>query len=175
MVMETDILCVRVDAVKTERDPGEDAGGESASELAVLFRSEYPGLVRLAHLLTGSNAVGEEIVQDAFEQIQRRWQSVRKPEAYLRQTVVNRCKGHHRRRAVERKHTPPPPRHELLTEVDEMWPLIQQLSPKRRAVLVLRFYEDLTISDIAAVLDMRPGTVKSVLHRTLESLKEKLG
>lgn len=157
------------------RPPDHSApSADTVQNLESLYRSQYPGLVRLAHLLTGSNSVAEEIVQDAFEQLQKRWQSIATPKPYLRKMVVNRARGHHRRRAIERKHAPAPAPPVQPQEVDEVWPLIQRLSAKQRAVLVLRFYEDLPVGEISDVLGMRPGTVKSTLHRTLRTLEEKL-
>lgn len=149
-------------------------GSESAADLASLFRLEYPRLVRLAHLLTGSNAVAEEIVQDAFEALQRRWRSVEAPAGYVHRSVVNGCRAYHRRQTVERRHPPAAPSDVHPPEIDEMWRLIQGLAPRPRAVLVLRFYEDRAVDDIAEVLGMRPGTVKSLLHRALRTLREEL-
>jgi RNA polymerase sigma factor (sigma-70 family) len=166
----------RMDPVEDEaaaRDTGLGSP-DVVAQLASLFRAEYASLVRLAHLLTGSNAIAEEVVQDAFEQLQTRWGTIANPEAYVRRAVINRSRGHHRRVAIERKHAPQPADPALPPEIDEMWSLIRELSPRRRAVVVLRFYEDLTIDQIAAVLGARPGTVKSLLHRALASLKGEL-
>jgi DNA-directed RNA polymerase specialized sigma24 family protein len=157
----------------SKRDPDEMSGSPEVG-LDSLFRRDYAALVRLAYLLTGSNAIAEEVVQDSFETLQRRWRTVRDPEAYVRRIVVNRCRGHHRRAAVERKHAPNPAPPTLPPEIDEMWSLIQQLSPKGRAVVVLRFYDDLSIDAIADVLELRAGTVKSLLHRSLKKLQEQL-
>lgn len=144
-------------------------------QFEVLYQDLWPGTVRLAHLLTGSQAIGEEIAQDAFLELLRRLPDIREPKAYLRQSVVNRSSSLHRRTACERDYTArlrdvslPPP------EVDETWQVLCSLPERQRAVLVLRYYEDLSEAEIARVLDCRPGTVKSTAARALASLKEKL-
>lgn len=157
-----------VDEVDVEVAEGSAAGVED------LCRAEYPALVRLAFLLTGSTAIGEDLVQEAFVSLLRRWETVNNPRAYVRACVVNGAKGHLRRRAVERRHLLDPPRPVASPEIDEMWDLLAGLSPRRRAALVLRFYEDLPIAEIAKVMGVRPGTVKSLIHRGLESLREML-
>ena len=63
-------------------------------------------LVRVAYLLTGSSAVAEDLVQDAFVGLHRHWDGVRQPSAYLRVAVVNACRAHHRRNRRERSHFP---------------------------------------------------------------------
>jgi RNA polymerase sigma factor (sigma-70 family) len=59
-------------------------------------------------------------------------------------------------------------------EVDEVWGLLADLSGRQRMALVLRFYEDLTVPAIAEVMGVRPGTVKSLIHRGLAQLKERI-
>jgi RNA polymerase sigma factor (sigma-70 family) len=145
------------------------------SDLPELFRTHRVSLVRLAHLITGSVAVAEDVVQDAFLNLQRHRSTVRNPEAYLRRSVINGSRGFHRRRAIESRHradgvVPI----ELPPELDEMWELLRRLPGRKRAVLVLRFYEDLSVGEIASLLDVREGTVRSLLHRSLSSLREKL-
>jgi RNA polymerase sigma factor (sigma-70 family) len=62
----------------------------------------------------------------------------------------------------------------LPPEIDEMWGALTRLPAKRRVALVLRYYEDLPIVEIAELMQVRPGTVKSLIHRGLASLKEQL-
>ena len=140
------------------------------------FREHRERLVRLAHLLTGSHEVAEEIVQEAMLAAHRQWDRLENPAGYVRTSLVNLARSHHRRRGVEARR--PPARDlegALPPEVDEMWEIVRRLRDDERAVLVLRFYEDLTIDDIARILDRPAGTVKSLLHRTLARLKEELG
>ena len=67
-----------------------------------LYRSDYPGLVRLAVLVGADRSVAEELVQDAFVAAHRTWDGVRDPLAYLRRAVVNRCHSWGRRQVLER-------------------------------------------------------------------------
>lgn len=140
-----------------------------------LYRTERLPMVRLAHLITGSNAAAEDLVHDAFLKVRPRFGELRDPGAYLRTTVVNECRMWFRRRDVEARHAPTPSDQLLLPpDLDETWTALQQLSPKRRIVVFLRFYEDRSIDDIAEILQCRPGTVRSLLRRGLASLREVL-
>ena len=144
--------------------------------LSDLYRRERAGMVRLAHLMCGSNETACDIVHEAFIRLQRNWASAADPRAYLRQIVVNLCRAHHRRRAVERRHSSMssvPPMY-LTPDVDETWHALATLSPKRRVALVLRYYEDLSIEDVAKMMGCRVGTAKSLIHRGLASLRQEL-
>ncbi len=142
-----------------------------------VFVTEYQSMVRLAYLLIGSVAVAEEIVQEAFIRLQGRWDRVDAPGGYLRSTVVNMSRNEIRRRGREqravRRH--PRPDGSIDLGADEMLDAVAQLPPKRRAAVVLRYYEDLTEREIADILGVRPGTVKSLLHRGLKQLRAALG
>lgn len=144
------------------------------AQLEELYRKHRPGLVGLAFLLTGSADVAEEVVQDAFLRLQPRLDQVREPLAYIRQIVANGARQHHRRAAVERRHAPRPPGPALAPEIDETWEALWQLPERQRAALVLRFYEDLTVREVAAALGCRLGTAKSLIHRGTQALKELL-
>ncbi len=135
-------------------------------------------MVRLARLIVGSTAVAEELVHDAFVALLRR-DKVESPGAYLRQAVVNNCRSHARRRSLGRvkvaelvASTPADP--VLPPELDETWNALRLVSTKQRVALVLRFYADLKVDDIAEAMGERPGTVKSLLHRGLTTLRKEL-
>lgn len=140
-----------------------------------LYRSQYSRMVALARLMTGAFALAEEIVQDAFVQLYRNWSSVEFPLTYLRIAVVNGCRAQGRRRATERRHRLSG--HEPVV-VDTMAIVVrdalQLLTPRQRAAVVLRYFEDLTERDIAEALGCRPGTVKSLLSRSITKLKGSL-
>jgi len=140
-----------------------------------MFQSEYAKLARLAHLLTGSRALGEELVQEAFISLHRRWDKVDNPAAYVRTTVINLATSALRRQRLERRHSSSSVLAPVLPpELDETWRLIQRLPPSQRAVIILRFYEDRSLTQIAGDLDRPLGTVKSLLHRALKRLKEQM-
>lgn len=137
-----------------------------------LYRSERLRLLRLGYLLTSDAQTAEDVVQEAFVSLARRWSDVKHPEAYLRQTVVNRVNDHHRREA-----RPPVDDRPIAIEepeLDETWAIVQRLPSAQRAVLVLRFYEDLRLVDIAAILQRPESTVRSDLRRALLRLRSEL-
>lgn len=137
-----------------------------------LYRRCRPGLLRLAHLLTGSATAAEDVVHDAFIGFARA-KSVNDPAAYLRRSVVNLSTNVHRRTRRERLHLASATEAVVEpAEVDETWQLVRTLPPRQRAVLVLRFYLDLSEAETAQVLGCRPGTVKSTSSRALAKLKE---
>ena len=108
--------------------------------LTELYRREHVGMTRLAHLLCGNNAVAEEIVHEAFIRLQQNWSSATDHRAYLRKIVVNLCRSHHRRNAVEARHRPLPPPPVLPPEVDETWQALRRLTAKRRAALTFLLF-----------------------------------
>ena len=136
------------------------------------YRARWLHMVRLAALLTGSMAIAEEVVQDSFLALRPRFAAVDSPGAYLRTSVVNGCRAALRREQREeselaRRLVPLT----LAPEVDEMWSVVQRLPDHQRAVVVLRFYEDLPEAEVARILGCRVGTVKSRLHRALATLR----
>ena len=166
------------------RDP--DAGGPAGGQETVplldatiaagfddLFLAERRPLTRLAYLLVGSEAVAEEVVQDAFAQVYERWTRLDRPGAYLRTCVVNGSRRAGKRRSRELRVV-----RLSETAVDlearEMLDALSRLRPEWRAVVVLRFYGDMSQEEIAEVLGMRLGTVKSSLHRALGQLREEI-
>lgn len=137
-----------------------------------LYRSQRPRLLRLGYLLTTDAQAAEDAVQDAFASLAQRWGDVERPEAYLRQTVVNRVNDHHRRGARPLVDDRPLAIDE--PELDETWTLVQRLPPAQRAVVVLRFYEDLRLVDIALLLQRPESTVRSDLRRALLRMRSEL-
>jgi RNA polymerase sigma factor (sigma-70 family) len=141
-----------------------------------VYRSARPGLMRLAFLIVGSGAVAEELVQEAFLRLHQRFAAVDNPDAYLRVVVVRLCTDANRRRAVEldqlaRMSEPPVTAPHA---IDEVWDAIQRLSWERRAVLVLRYYEDLPHGDIARILGCPVVTVRTRVRRALADLRKEL-
>ena len=145
------------------------------TDLVTLYRSERDRrMVRLARMLTGSAAVAEEVVQEAFLRMHLRRDQPRNPQGYLRATVANLCRSHMRRLVLERRIRPEIRLVLDSPEIDEMWGAVCRLPFRQRAVLALRFYEDLSELDIARLLGCRLGTVKSNLHRGLATLRRDL-
>lgn len=151
-----------------------DRVGSPALTLEILFRTQRLSLVRLAHLITGSNAVAEEVVQEAFIRLQQNWDRAANPTGYLRTIVINLCKTQLRRRDHERRLAQPPRPPSFQPDIDETWLAVCRLPFRQRAALVLRFYEDLEEAEIARILGCRPGTVKSTIHRGLSRLRREM-
>jgi RNA polymerase sigma-70 factor (sigma-E family) len=148
--------------------------------LADLYARHAPAAGRLAYLLTGDSHLAEDLTQEAFVRAFGRFRDLRQPEAfewYLRRTVVNLTRSHFRRRRTERDYLARQARREELTlpadpgERDAMWHVLQQLPPKQRTAIVLRYYEDLSDAQVAHAMGCPIGTVKSLIHRGLERLR----
>ncbi|HEV7761739.1 MAG TPA: sigma-70 family RNA polymerase sigma factor [Acidimicrobiales bacterium] len=148
--------------------------GPDADAFTLLYRDQRDRLRRVAYLMTGQAAVAEELVHDAFVRLHGRWPTVDQPAAYLRTTLVNLCLAWRGRTAMAREREPrvgglvDPP------EIDETWTLLASLPHDQRVALVLRFYEDLPVDEIAAVMGCRPATVRTRIHRALTKLRKEM-
>jgi len=150
-----------------------------------LYAAHGPEAVRLAFLLTGDRDLAEDLAQDAFVRVARRFGDLRGPEAfgpYLRKTVVNLCKGHWRRRKVERSYlaraTASSAASTELPDIglrDALWGQVQALPHRQRAAIVLRFYEDLSEQQTADLLDCSPGAARALVARAMETLRANVG
>jgi RNA polymerase sigma factor (sigma-70 family) len=150
-----------------------EQGSTATINLEFVYRAERLALTRLGFLLTGSREQAEDIVQSAFAALHQRWHDVDNAPAYLRRAVINLAHDTHRRRFRERLPTVRERTTEI-PEIDETWQHIKSLPPNQRAVVVLRYYEDLPLVDIAALLDRPPATVRSDLRRALDKLRKVL-
>jgi RNA polymerase sigma factor (sigma-70 family) len=138
------------------------------------FRREYGPMVQLATLLLGSRPDAEDVVQESFARVEARWSRLDRPGGYLRRCVVNRSTDLLRRRRLERRFglLRQPTTQEL--GADELLDVVAALAPKPRAAIVLRYYVGLKQDEIAEALGVRPGTVKSMLHRALARMREEI-
>jgi len=138
-----------------------------------------PPMLRLAHLLTGSLDLAEDVVHDAFVSSSQRWSTLDIADAYVRRAVINQSYSALRHAGRERDKTARYARATPVTvgppELDETWAVLRQLPDRQRMAIVLRFYEDLPEAEIAGLLGCRPGTVKSLIHRALARLKKETG
>ncbi|HEX4471171.1 MAG TPA: SigE family RNA polymerase sigma factor [Nocardioides sp.] len=149
-----------------------------------VYAALWPRLVRTAYAVSGDLGVAEDAVQTAFAKAYRSWGRISRleaPEAYLRRMVVNEVLNDRRmaRRRHEISSAEPPERASIgaadpALPDDELWRAVTSLPPRQRAVLVLRYYEDLSEQQIAEVLGCRPGTVKSQASAALTSLRARL-
>lgn len=147
----------------------------AGDDLASVYTAQRDRLRRLAYLMTGRQEAAEDIVQDAFARVQKRWAAVESPAAYLQTVVVNLCMDWRRRAALERERTPRPASETVAPpEVDEMWERLSALPHDERVVVVLRYYEDLSVDAIAELVECPPGTVRSRIHRALSKLRQEM-
>ena len=141
-----------------------------------VYAQQYAVMVRLAHVTTGSVPAAEDIAQEAFLELYRRWSDVNEPAAWVRRAVVSRCTSWVRRQRLEHRHRRHPDRPadcpSASPESVAVRSALARLRPRHRAAVFLRYYLDLPESAIAAALGCRPGTVKSLLHRGLTVLRE---
>lgn len=145
------------------------------------FDAEFRSLRRLAYLLTGNWTEAEDLAQETMVRVYRAWGQIAerdRPGAYARTVMVNRHRSMLRRTMVEAKYA----LHRVSDTVTEgaeadveLWEALKALPVKERQAVVLRFYEDLPIAEVAIALDVPPGTVKSMTHRALGRLREVLG
>ena len=139
------------------------------------YRERWTPTVRLAHVLTGSQALAEDLAQEALAAVAARFTGLDHPNAYLRTTVVNLARSHHRRRARHDQllHLVDRPKDSEL-EASELLDAVDALPYREKAVLVLRYYEDLPEAEIASALGMRPATVRTVAARALRRLRREI-
>ena len=152
-------------------------GGEDFSAFAV---SRWPGLVRLAFGLTGDRWAAEDIAQVTLARAYVAWRRVRRaddPDAYLRRILINASNRRFRRHRVaelpgDLPETAVEGPADLVGERAALLAALRRLPPRQRAVVMLRYWEDLSDAQIAATLGCSPGTVRSQLSRALAKLRE---
>ncbi|NYI99734.1 RNA polymerase sigma-70 factor (sigma-E family) [Nocardioides thalensis] len=161
-------------------------GVDSATLASQLYAEHRLSLVRLAVLLVDDVASAEDVVHDVFAGLLTGGKQIRDPDAavgYLRRAVVNRARSMLRRRRTARAYSPPddasPPGPDDIAVLGEehraVLAALQELAPRQREVLVLRYWSDLSEADIADTLGISRGTVKSTASRALAALEKKLG
>ncbi len=179
-----------------DRASGAEPGGQAAAaapgewlDVALLYRQHHADLVRLALLLVGDRGCAEDVVQDVFTRLCARGRVVAQDStlAYVRTAVVNGCRSVLRRRALTRRiavtRAVPWPEaqesaeHTAMLAEDRRLVLaaLAALPSRRREVLVLRFYLGLPVAEVAAMLGISQGSVKSATARGLGALARQLG
>jgi RNA polymerase sigma-70 factor (sigma-E family) len=161
---------------------------DAAAAVSALYQTHAVGLIRLAVVILGDRAAAEDVVQDAFCGLYRHWGHLAdtgKAQGYVRSSVLNRCRSELRRRVraerrVARQTAPhdaeSPEVMALITEEHRAVLLaLRRLPARQREALVLRFYLDLPLPEIAAAMGVTQGTVKSTTSRGLSALAQLLG
>lgn len=153
---------------------------EASAEFDWWFRASYASIARTAFLVTGDRGHAEEITQDAFAKLLQHWSSVRtyeRPDAWVRRVAIRMAVKQSKRARMGRE------RERLALVRDRPGPLpdpdvaksVAQLSPMQRAVVVLFYWEDQSVFDIAHALEVSESTVKQHLFRARARLADLLG
>ena len=165
-----------------------DAAAREDFRSYVVARS--PALLRTAYLLTGDRADAEDLLQTALAKTYLAWERIREREAldgYVRRVMVNTQTSWWRRRRVDEYATSDLPDRpgpggdvtDAFTDAvalhDALWTALAGLPKRQRAMVVLRYYEDLSEAETAAVMGVSVGTVKSTTSRALAKLRDTSG
>lgn len=142
------------------------------------WSAEHTAVLALAAALTGDWSAAEDLTQDAFAAAHRHWSEIENPAAWVRRVVTNRAASHWRRRgretaALARLAARPLPV-VLAPEPDEFWAHVRALPRRQAQVIALRYLDDLSVAQIAAVLEVAEGTVKATLSHGRASLARSL-
>jgi RNA polymerase sigma-70 factor (sigma-E family) len=164
---------------------------DAYSALTDLYQAHALSLTRLAHVMLGQRSAAEDVVQDAFCNLYLRWGKLsdqQKAPQYLRSSVLNGCRtvlqrGRVRDRHDRDSHDAAPPPAALSAEAAVLageeqrtvMQAIRRLPARQREVLILRFYLDEPEAEIARIMGIRQGTVRSTTHRALAALGRELG
>ena len=159
------------------------ASSEDDERFRLFVREQWGPLTRTAYLLTGDRGTSEDLVQSALEKTHRHWGRILRrdaPEVYVRRVMVNTAISWRRRRRVAElpllaaDSAPAPDDYDRAESRQQILLALRQLPPKTRAILVLRYFEDLSEADIARVLGCSTGSVKSQASRGLARLRTQL-
>lgn len=145
-----------------------------------MYRAEYPGLVAVATALAGQD--GPDLVHDAMVRALLHWNKVRhyeQPGGWCHRVVVNLCRNRWRRRSTERRWLSTQRRQEAVVagpspETLVFWAAVRRLPERPRLVVTLYYAGDHSVAEVARILDVPEGTVKSDLSRAREALTREL-
>ena len=154
-------------------------------DIDTFLAARWASLFRLACLLTGSEAEADDLLQESLLKVYLRWGRISRtavPEAYVRRVIVNTLVSRSRRPYRRREVLDASPRdasvgspEDDVVDRAQVWPMVCALPVRQRAVIVLRYYEDLSEREIAEVLGCSAGSVKSQAHDALASLRRGAG
>jgi RNA polymerase sigma-70 factor (sigma-E family) len=153
-------------------------------EFDAFMTASWPSLYRTAVLMTGDPQLAEDLLQTAMGKVYKAWPRISRmehPRSYARKILAHEATTWWRKRSSSelpseiRPESASTPGHEdQVAEADWMWQALRQLSPRQRAVLVLRYYEDLTGAQIGETLGISEGAVKAHTHHALRNLESTL-
>ena len=157
---------------------------EKDAEFEAYMAARQPSLLRTAYLISGDRHTAEDLVQTALAKLYLSWDKVHDRQmidGYVRRIIVNEHNSLWRRAWKKRELTTDTlPDHQTVThqhddgQRDALWEFVQTLPRKQRAVIVLRYYEDLSEAEIAETLGISVGTVKSQASRALAAMRSRV-
>ena len=157
---------------------------DAAVAVGALYQATAVGLIRLAYVILGDRQAAEDVVQDAFCNLFRRWDRlshVEGAEYYVRVAVLNACRSALRRRLLRTQrvlYELPAPSVEVAVlgseERDELIRAVDRLPRRQRETLILSYYLDLPDDEIATLMGVGMSSVRSARHRALETLARNL-
>jgi RNA polymerase sigma-70 factor (sigma-E family) len=178
-IIEHDQVWCRTNQERPRRHP------EGVTDFDEFFAVAWPRLLRTTYAVTGDRQLAEDALQTAFAKAYAAWPRVRRadePIAYVRRIAINAAIAQQRKASTRRETTVSAlpdagvsSTEDALLRHDEVWAAVAVLPPRQRAVVVLRYYEDLSERQIADALGCRPGTVKSQAAAALSTLRARLG
>jgi RNA polymerase sigma-70 factor (sigma-E family) len=140
------------------------------------FKEQFPRVARTIALVTGDLQEGMDIAQEAMARTYQHWRKVSamdRPDAWVHRVATNLALSRLRRRRPEKIVTEPPSPQPAPLD-DELLDAVRSLSPAQRSVIVLRFYLDWSVDDVAEALGKKPGTVRALTHQGMERLRSLL-
>ncbi len=167
-----DLLSSGEDTVSTNTNA---AGVTVESGVERLYRREFEPMYRLAFAMLGSDADADEVVQDAFVGVARKWRSLESPGGYLRVSVIN---------GVRKKMRSQSRRDQAVASLSVVVPdaapsggeylldALGELPERQRVAVVLTYFSGLRSSEVGELMECPAATVRSLLHRALEQLRE---
>ncbi|MGA9594859.1 MAG: sigma-70 family RNA polymerase sigma factor [Acidimicrobiia bacterium] len=154
----------------------------SVPDFSSFYRREYRAVTTLTMVLTRSHSAAEDIAQDAFLRAQRDWERVGQfdnPEGWVRRVATNLAISRFRSMRAEAKALlrmrPVRSATTMSVEASEFWADVRRLPGRQAQVVALHYVEDRTVEDIAGILGITTGSVKTHLHRARETLAKRFG
>lgn len=156
-----------------------------------LYRREYVKVVKVAYVFAGNWSLAEDAAQEAFVRAMMRWREVSRmdsPEGWLRTVAINVARSKFRRLGAEARALfrltrrledgTPAGASRLEARIDEygeLWAAIRRLPARQAQAVVLHYFEDLSVREVANLMRCAEGTVKALLHQSRQRLGRELG
>jgi RNA polymerase sigma factor (sigma-70 family) len=169
------------------RQSSADAGNDlpvvrSTPDFGAFYRSEYAAVATLTMVLTRNAAAAEDLAQDAFLRAHRDWEQValfENPEGWVRRVATNLAMSRFRRMRAEGRAllrlSPRTTNDAMSPEATDFWAEVRRLPGRQAQVVALHYVEDRSVDEIAAILGITSGSVKTHLHRARQTLASRFG